>query len=227
MEENKTKAIVLKNAPFRDRQCILTLLSEDRGLIRMIVKGLSSKRTDLSASTTPLTEVEFTYSEGRSELLKCRSASIINAHLPLRNSYSILMAATRLAAAILLSQKPGKESEVPYILFSSFLKNLPRYPGFSDALTCSFLLKLLKHEGVFHLSTPCEACSLLEARAIYGAQAYCKAHAPSDATIFSDEEWTHIKTLTHASSFSALGQIEISQHFKKKIDVLFEMQLKR
>ena len=44
MAEEKLKAIVLRAVPFKDRQSILTLLSEEKGIISMIVKGLSKSR---------------------------------------------------------------------------------------------------------------------------------------------------------------------------------------
>lgn len=227
MTEEKLKAIVLRAVPFKDRQSILTLISEEKGLISMIVKGLSKKNPHLIASINPLCEAEFVFIEGRTELLRCKEASVIDTHLSLREKYSYLELGMRFAKVLLDTQYPGKPSPSLYALFSSFLKQISAFDAALPALSCSFLLKVLKHEGLLMLDTECSVCSEDHGMYLWGRDFYCKRHKPKGSLPFAHDEWQRVACLAHASSFQTVKQIPADKRFQEKIETYFQERIKQ
>ena len=227
MAEEKLKAIVLRAVPFKDRQSILTLLSEEKGIVSMIVKGLSKSRPHLVACINPLCEAEFIYTEGRSDLLKCLDASVIDTHFPLREKYSYLQQGMQLAKILLQSQCPGKATPSLYALLSRFLKQIPSFKEALPSLSSSFLLKLLKHEGLLQLDPSCSVCCEQREVYSYGGEIYCKRHAPSGSFSFSEREWKILELLADASSFQVLREIPLENAFREKIELYFQTRIKQ
>ena len=227
MAEEKLKAIVLRAVPFKDRQSILTLLSEEKGIISMIVKGLSKSRPHLIACINPLCEAEFIYTEGRSDLLKCLEASVIDTHFALREKYSFLEQGLQLAKILLESQYPGKSTPALYALFSCFLKQIPSFTDALPSLSSSFLLKLLKHEGLLLLDATCSICSEPKEIHIYGGDIYCKRHAPTGSFSFSVMEWKILELLAHSSSFQVVRQTKVESAFREKIELYFQSRMRQ
>lgn len=227
MIEEKLKAIVLRSVPFKDRQSILTLLSEEKGLISMIVKGLSKKNPHLVASINPLCEAEFVFSEGRTELLRCKDASVIDSHFALREKYSYLELGMRFAKVLLDTQYPGKPSPSLYALFSSFLKQISAFDAALPALTCSFLLKVLKHEGLLMLDTACSVCGENNGIYLWGHDFYCKRHSPAGSLFFTSQEWQLVEPLANAGSFQAVKQILVDKKLQEKIETYFQERIKQ
>ncbi|MCX6989647.1 MAG: DNA repair protein RecO [Chlamydiae bacterium] len=227
MAEEKLKAIVLRAVPFKDRQSILTLLSEEKGIVSMIVKGLSKSRPHLIACINPLCQAEFIYTEGRSDLLKCVEASVIDTHFALREKYSFLEQGLQLAKILLESQYPGKSTPALYALFSCFLKQIPSFREALPTLSSSFLLKLLKHEGLLLLDATCSACLELKEIHVYGGDMYCKRHAPVGSFSFSEMEWKILELLAQAKSFEALRQTSLENAFREKIELYFQSRMRQ
>lgn len=156
MSFSTTKAIVLRSLPFKDRQRILTLFSEQFGILSMILKGISSKKHQLLCFGELFCEAEFTFIKKRSDLVIFSEAHLLNQHLELRTNLTFLQAASSLLQVIIRSQLPGKPDPDLYALLSTFLKQIPHFPTPNALLTC-FYLKFLKHEGVFDPETLQEA----------------------------------------------------------------------
>lgn len=150
MNQEKTKGIVLRSIPFKDRQKILTIFTEEIGLMTLIIKGLS-KSSYLLPFTETFCEAEWIYARKSSDLCVFHDGSIFNLHLPLRQKYTFLQTALEMAHAILSTQMAGKHSPDLYVLFSAYLKQIPQ-SLFPNTLLASFYLKMLKHEGVLDRS---------------------------------------------------------------------------
>ncbi len=222
MKEERLQAIVLKAIPFRDKQSIITLLSKERGVVSMIVKGLSKTRPHLIACITPLAESEFIYREGRSDLLSCQDASLIDPHLALREKYSFLQTAMQLAKALLDTQYPAKASTPLYMLFSRFLKQIPLFGDNVTTLKCCFILKLLKHEGLLPENSLCIACQEKGSSFYHEEGMFCHKHRPTDAVLFHKQEWSIIELVSNASCFSSLKETLISPLLEEKIEQILQ-----
>ncbi len=150
MGEEREEGIVLQTRDYREREKIITMLSEQSGVINLIVKGISSKSYDKNACAQLFCRADYIYRRGRSDLFRYIDATLIEPHHYLRNALSTLKCAGSLGHIILKSQMPGKPSPQLYQLFRSYLQKLKTAHNF-EALLTSFYLKLLKHEGIAFL----------------------------------------------------------------------------
>jgi DNA repair protein RecO len=146
MQLHSSKAIVLRSLALKEQQKILTLFSEQFGIISLVIKTRAKQSHCL---TEPFCEGEFFFWPGSTDLKKYHEGSILDLHLGLRNQLSYLKTASSMGKAILSSQIPEKASLPIYALFSSFLKQIPRFSSQETLLGC-FYLKILRHEGLYH-----------------------------------------------------------------------------
>ncbi|MEI8329314.1 MAG: DNA repair protein RecO [Chlamydiia bacterium] len=225
MTEKKLQAIVLKAIPFKDNQSILTLLSEEKGMVSMIVKGLSKKKPQLLACINPLSEVEFLYLEGRSDLLVCHEASMIHAHLFLRDTYPFLEMGTTLLKVLLDSQYPSTSSPHLYHLLSSYLKQIPSFEKALPNLLASFLIKLIKHEGLLLIQPSCTVCGRNTDMHLFYGDFFCSTHTSHPSVSFSDHEWRVLQALGAVRSFQILQELTVSLPLLDKIKMYFTSQI--
>jgi DNA repair protein RecO (recombination protein O) len=225
MREEKLRAIVLRTLPFKDKQAILTLLSEEKGLISMIVKGIAPSRPQLTACTSPLCEAEFIYRQGSSDLLLCKDVSLLDPHLGLRKKYHFIELGSQFCKIILDTQLPGKPTQALYALVSSFLKQIPHFPEALHHLKGAFLLKVLKHEGMLSTTLTCSICDRPQAFHIHGSHHFCSIHAPPCALHFSLEEWDIICQLAYVSSFTKLRHMTFPSSLLAKIESHFQQSI--
>ena len=152
----KDEGIVLRSTDYQDTEKILTIFTKNEGRVELIVKGLRAGQGGKRALCSPLSCSEFVYATGRTELCRLIDITSIDPFLQLREKLSLLQEAGRMARALLASQMPGKSSPLLYGLFRSYLSALPSFPA-PEVVSSSFLLKLLRHEGILHLSAFPEA----------------------------------------------------------------------
>lgn len=217
------KGIVLHTLRFGDYDLIATVFTHECGLIKLMVKGGMSlkKKTPLTA----LTCAEFVYTMGKSELHICKEAAVIERFYGGTANFQQLQAGCTLAQALRLSQMLEKPAPKLYELFFLFLRILPQATHV-DTWVCSFLLKILKHEGLSDTYDFCAACSapLIHAYVSKG-EGFCKAHAPVHAITFTSEEMHLITLLTNSRSLTEIGSVEAHEIFTSKIKTLFQHSL--
>lgn len=187
--------IVLSILSFKESDRIATVFTPG-GLVKFIIK---QKNTPLIAV---LTEGEFHFITGRSDLLRFREGSILNQHLELRARLECIEAAGKMAQAILKSQLPGKAVPHLYQLFCYCLRMLPACERPQDLLSL-FLIKTLKHEGLLQ-TEPC--CSFCEEQPTlrFGGERFCKEHAPKEALKFTEEEERELFQLAEGRSLKEI-----------------------
>ena len=220
MSIEKTQGITLQSIAYKERQRIISVYTKDKGIISLIIKGLSQKKTSFLALSTPFCLANFIYKKGRSEIYSLHDASIVDENLFLRKDLSYINSAYFMAKAILDSQLPHKQSSSLYMLLTTYLKKIPHIPS-QDALIISFLLKLLTHEGLINLK---ETCSLCEEPAAYihRGETLCTHHAAMHAHSFSKEEFKTMQKLAFVKSFCELEKIDCVPCLKEKTMNLFK-----
>lgn len=145
MHIHRTEGVILQSLDFQDYHQILTVFTRDEGLVKLITKRSYGKRQ--GTFTTPLTQAEFIYKAGNAEIFKCQEVSIIHQHLGLRQNLVTLEAACEILKAILLTQLLHATAPQLYALLVLYLTRMPLFED-PHAITASFRLKLLKHEGL-------------------------------------------------------------------------------
>lgn len=219
-KEEKTEGIVLRAFDYKDRQRIVTLFSQDAGIISVIMKGLSKKNYRLLSLSTPFSQIEILYAKGKSDLFRFVDGTMLGENLRLREQYAYLQTAGSLAQAILRSQMPGKSSPALYLLFRSYLNQIPTFTNLS-LLVPSFQLKLLRHEGLLSLTQQCAHCQDHPARFLLKGESVCEHHHTSEAHPFTPTEWNMLLALDQAQSFSSLNLPQFSPPLADKIGALF------
>lgn len=225
MDEKRVEGIVLKATPFKEADRILNLFTKEGGVISLYVRRLSKNKPALVNLTTPLCRAEFVFSKGRSDLYRFIDGTIIDMHLELRRSYKHLEVAGKMLQAIASSQMPGKASPELYALLATYLKHLP---NFSDAnsLWSSFMLKLLKYEGLLALDTKCNLCGKSASRIVEG-ESRCVGCADGYSFPFAHEEWETLITLFHAKQFDQIQGLTLEPPFLQTIEALYQSQIGR
>lgn len=220
MEYEKTEGIVLRSLPYQDKNRIVTIFSDCYGVLQLIVKGISAKRTDKLALSSPLCQGEYLFYRGKSSLMHFVDGSVLSEHLQLRTKMQHIQAAADLVNIILSSQMPHKPAPKVYQFFYKCLKAIPLFTDPSPLIN-SFCIKLLKQEGLLALRPFCSQCTK-EAMALYHGESFCSFHLPKLAFTFSQEEWNTLLVLTYATTFSQLQSLVLSEGLLQKIKQIFQ-----
>ena len=227
MSHIRAEGVVLHAFPFKDYDQIITIFTKEMGLVKLFVKGGRSRRKSLHASLEPLTCAEFVFRIGKGDLYSCKEITPIDLHLPLRQSLTALQQGCALLMAVQRSQMPGKASPMLYALLRKYLNRMSfmRQP---EVLVSSFLLKLLRHEGLMHLTHQCATCSRdLRERAVIGGESFCKEHAPISSWLISDKEAEIVHRLFESRSMQELEQLTLGEEMHRQIGLLFENLMHR
>ncbi len=220
MSEERSEGIVLRAIPHKESDRILTLFTPDRGVMSLYVRGLSRTRPALVNLTTPLCRAEFVFRKGRSDLYRFIDGTILDMHLSLRKSYSLLEIGGKMALTILNSQLPGKSAEGLYILLTSFLKVLPK-ASHPETLWATFQLKFLKAEGLLAVAPTCLNCQKAPATRIVDGESRCVGCSDGMSFPFSQEEWEQLLLLFHVRQFQPLLYLELAPSLLKGIETIY------
>jgi len=140
----KETGIVLSVLPYGEADSIAKVFTKELGLLSFYFKN--SGKGFLCFE--PFTLGEFAYEESTSALLKLREFTCLDAHLPLRENLDRIESASLMVKALEKTQGPELSAPALFALFSVYLKWMPKVRD-PWVLGASFLLKLLKHEGLF------------------------------------------------------------------------------
>ncbi len=223
--EEQTEAIVLRSIKFKEQQRIITLFTKESGVLSLIVKGVHQKKGSLINLTTPLCRGEFHYRKGPSNLHRFLDGSILDMHLPLRQSYDHLETASLHLQAINISQLPDTPAPILYALCASYLKQLKEFDH-PKTLTGSFYLKLLKHEGLIALHSKCHQCNAV-AQTLSEGENLCTMCSMPNSFHFTSEEWDSLLILSSARAFKDLQTVNITNSLFELIQQLFAQRISK
>jgi DNA repair protein RecO (recombination protein O) len=228
MQTYRTEGIILQANNFQDYDQILTVFTLDEGIIKLFVKGANHFKRRSGTVTSPLTQLEIDYTRGKSEILKCKTLSVLNLNLKLRDSLTALEAGCEIIRAIQVSQQPNISTPDLYKLMNGYLEKIPT---FSDPaiLTTSFCLKVLRHDGLLGITPNDAICSLctipLAKYYVASGECFCSAHAPSGSLCFDQEEINLIVLLAYCRNFQQLSDIELTPDHIAKLKNFFMQTL--
>ncbi|MCB1084774.1 MAG: DNA repair protein RecO [Chlamydiia bacterium] len=195
MNELSIEGIVLRATPFKENDRIVTLFTPEFGVMSLYVKNLSRKKPTLTNLTTPLARGEFVFSKGRSDLFRFLDGTLIDLHRDLRRSYAHLEVGGKMVQSILATQMPGKSAPALYRLLALYLKALSTFSR-PETLGASFMLKLLKHEGLLSFE--------------------------EKGLTFTASEKKCLEILAHARTLAPLETLEITPAITKGVQVIYE-----
>ncbi len=217
-----TEGIVTHVIKYQEHDQILTVFTPDLGVIKVFASGSTLGKSQLRGTHLGLTRVEVVCSEGKSDLYKCREISLLNAYLHLRQNASILNAALEMTKAIAHSQFPHKPAAELFRLFAYYLDKLKgcEYP---ETLQASFLMKILKHEGLLQINFACSNCQTsIKEMLLYEGECYCRQHAPASSLEFNEEQSLVLYLITHTRRIQELLTLSLDQALQENISTVFQ-----
>ena len=217
MDFEKTTTITLKVIPYRDNSKILRVLTEDDGIISVMVSGISKKKMYLNQVCSLFTISEMVLKKRKTDLYFLKDASVLDNNLHLREKLSYLKEAGSMIVAIMNSHFFQKKSKNIFILLKTYLKKISINP---EAVSLSFLLKILLNEGLIN---PKESCNRCPSPALFfdRGEPLCEAHATSFSHKFTIDEYKTLLVLSLSRSFSIFKDLEITSALKEKTKIFF------
>jgi len=198
--------IILHHLPYKDYDLIFTALTKELGLVKFILSRGNSYKSRKGIAINPFIEGEIIYTEKNSGLHKCHEVSPIHYNLQLRENFIWLKTASEITQLLQKTQIESKPSPLLYDLTVLYLKNIPQFPCLTN-LKLSFLVKLIRHEGIFPFSTDCAFCSSnLETIWLYKGESFCPKHAKKTCFL-QKNELDLLKDIAACRSFKKLSEL--------------------
>ncbi|HEY9694566.1 MAG TPA: DNA repair protein RecO [Oculatellaceae cyanobacterium] len=145
----KVTGINLKGMPLGEADRLLTILTKELGLIRVVAPGARKHNSKLGGRSGLFVVNELLIAKGRS-LDKITQAETVESYPGLSKDLGKLAASQYLAEIVVsqaLSEQPQAEL---YAVLNEHLRRIEQFPRQTSASTASSLLPYLSH-GVFHL----------------------------------------------------------------------------
>lgn len=145
----KVTGINLKGMPLGEGDRLLTILTKELGLIRVVAPGARKHNSKLGGRSGLFVVNELLIAKGRS-LDKITQAETVESYPGLSKDLGKLAASQYLAEIVVsqaLSEQPQAEL---YAVLNEHLRRIEQFPRQTSASTASSLLPYLSH-GVFHL----------------------------------------------------------------------------
>ena len=157
MRQTEHTAIVLRNAPYRDNDRMLTLLSPTRGRIEALARGCRKPRSPLLNASELFALGDFEFYE-RGERLTVTSAALIETFYPLRADFDRLAVGTYLLNLCEMSAQPGQNCQELFMLLLHTLSRLTFSDQAWKPLLAGFLLHFAAIGGVKPRLNHCVTC---------------------------------------------------------------------
>jgi DNA repair protein RecO (recombination protein O) len=220
-----TEGIILKVIDFRDYDQIMTVFTPEMGIVKWIIKKRKPATGKTLQKLSPITRAEFIYTYTKSDLWKCKEVIILDTYVKLREKYAWIETAGKLIHAVLISQTNHKPAPRLYQLLNYTLEKIPLVAN-PKLLEISFMLKILKNEGLMNTELTCSHCSKeLQALHIAENEYFCGAHAPLGALELDYNEILAYLQLAACQTLSELQAIEMPESLPKKVEILFSAAL--
>lgn len=143
----KVNAIVVHSASYGDNDKMLTVLSSERGVMRVSAKGVKSLKNKNSPSANVLCYSEMILKE-TGNIYSLSSADLIESFYPLRESVEALSYGVYFAQLAAMCVGEGAEAPEEVRLLLNTLFVLSKYPQRRKVLRAAFELKLCEIVGV-------------------------------------------------------------------------------
>jgi DNA repair protein RecO len=219
----RAEGIILRAVPFRDYDHILTIFTEEVGIIKVLYYGSRSRKRGAGGLCMPLTKVEVDYRDRGGDIFICQEMALLEPYSFLRSNLSWLEAGCDLLNVVYLSQFTGKPSTGLYNLLVKFLEKIPSVTVLS-ALAVSFRLKLLCHDGFTTIPFVCSECreQLVVTAYTQQSEGWCSVHRPIGCEVWSNKSLAQVYHLAGSRSFAEISAEHVSIELQRQVVRLFE-----
>ncbi|MGF1493451.1 MAG: DNA repair protein RecO [Microcoleaceae cyanobacterium] len=196
----RATGINLKGMPLNESDRLLTVLTREHGLVRMVAQGARKPKSQLGGRTDLFVVNQLLIRKGRS-LDKLYQAETVKSYGKLSRNLGKLAAGQYLAELVLTQALSDQPQEELFLLLSEHLDRLENLPNQPGVATCNQVLACLAH-GIFHL--------LAFAGVAPQFHLCCRTQSPIIPEI-DDVSWKIGFSIT-AGGVITLNQVKQSQH---------------
>jgi DNA repair protein RecO (recombination protein O) len=216
----QAEGIILRAIPFRDHDQILSIFTQNVGVIKVLYRG--SKTQKIQGLCMPLTKVEVFYREKKGEIFHCQELTLVESLSFLRKELLYLEVGCDLLQVILTSQLIGKAAPHLYALLCIYLKKIPQTVN-PWTLAVSFRLKLLKYDGLATFPFICSECQqLLQIVAFTReSEGWCTNHQPLGSLVWQQNELQQVYRLANCLNHREICADDISLSLQNKVARFF------
>ncbi|MDX1659185.1 MAG: DNA repair protein RecO [Nitriliruptorales bacterium] len=155
MGSYREQGIVLRTWKLGETDRILNLLTQGRGKVRAVAKGVRRPGSRFGGRLEPYSHVDLQLHEGRN-LDVVRQAELIRSYAEVREDYSLSTCGALMVEAVDVVAQEGERDNRVFLLLRAGLEALAARPPYPAIFADAFLLRLASAVG-FHVFT--DACS--------------------------------------------------------------------
>ncbi|MHB1487158.1 MAG: DNA repair protein RecO [Acidimicrobiales bacterium] len=151
----RDRGVVLRTFRLGEADRVVTLVTEDHGKVRAVVKGVRRTKSRFGARMEPLSHVSMLCWQGR-ELDVVNQAEVIDAFRPVREDLDRMRRAIAMLEAVDQVAQEGEANPELYRMLVGALRTMSEHD--SPLIVASFFLKLLALDGSGPVLDNCARC---------------------------------------------------------------------
>ena len=219
----KTEGVILNRSLFGEAHLKLDVLTQEFGLLTIFCYGALSKKSRWRGVATQFTVVEIVFKKNLQAICTCHELSPIRYFPILKQDLAKLKTAVNLSRVILKQFLPEMKISAVYDMLLFFLDMICEFDNYA-AIYVTFILKVVKHEGLFKVPISCSVChQFIEELAFYcGDQFFCNYHKFPEMNYLSSTELKLIYTLTEAKKKMQVINSQVSAMLCQKVETIFQ-----
>lgn len=208
MRQTDQTAIVLRHAPYRDNDRMLTLLSPTRGRVEALARGCRRPKSPLLSASELFALGDFDFYQ-RGGRMNVTSATLIETFYPLRADFDRLAVGTYLLNLCEMSAQPNQNCQELFMLLLHTLSRLTFSSQAWKPLLAGFLLHYSAIEGTKPRLNHCILCGrrLAEGEPVYfdtaeGGLCCQSCHTPGQTALAPQQAaWLRMALQSGASAW--------------------------
>lgn len=220
------RGIVIRSVDYGETSKILTVFSQELGIISVMARGVKSAKSKKQNLVVPFTEINFELNESKN-FYYLSDGEIINANLGIRSKLIDIYLGQLFFDIIENTIIKENQSSQEYLLLSKSLKFLSENKDNNHSLTIAnmFLIKYISMIGYKPNLVECSICKASKFKQLSFAHNYggiiCQKHNDIGAESLSEKEYRYLCNIM-VQVFENIGIISEGIDEKKIFKLLFE-----
>jgi len=189
MGRYREQGVVLRTYKLGETDRIVVLLTQGRGKVRAVAKGVRRPGSRFGGRLEPFSHVDLDLYEGRS-LDVISAADLITPFAGVRDDWALSACGSTMVEAADRVAQPEERSTRLFLLLLDGLRALDAVPAAPASVLDAFLLRLAAVSGYAPSLDACAVCGAPGRHEVFSAAAggvLCDAHAPFDASALAPQ----------------------------------------
>lgn len=200
MSDIRTRGIVIKRSDYGDNNCILSIFTPDRGIIKAVIYGVKRGRNKSKAASGQfLCYGEYYLYQGKGDIASVNSVNIIDAFLPISQSIAKLALCNYMADTVWRMLGENNADERLFGIFMNSIYALAYRDDDMEKVKMVFELKLMCAEGYMPVIDSCVICGSRDNICRFSAEAggvVCSSCSSSDGIAIGEGELAALRYIT-------------------------------